>query len=127
MPRAERHSEVVERIEMSGSARRTYDPVRIRLINPRKPDFLPAHDPRDLREGRARGTRAPQGPSALSIWFGKVWKQLAIYTNWPALAAIFVLTAIGIVSIWADPRADASKQLKFLAIAILCMTLFQAA
>lgn len=62
----------------------------------------------------------------MGIWLKNVWKQLAIYTNWPALAAIAVLTAIGIISIWADLRADASKQLKFLAVAVVFMALFQA-
>ena len=80
-----------------------------------------------MREGRSRGTRAPRDPSPLGIWLGKVWNQLAIYTNWPALAAIAVLTAIGIISIWADPRADGSKQLKFLAVAVVFMAVFQAA
>lgn len=77
-----------------------------------------------VTDARRREPRRP--PSALSVWFGRVWKQLAIYTNWPALAAIAVLTAIGLISIWADPRADVSKQLTFLGVAVVGMALFQA-
>jgi cell division protein FtsW (lipid II flippase) len=111
------------RIPCTGDVRSA---MRIRLLQPRKPDFLPARQPGEYREGRSRGTRTPRGPSPLAVWLGKVWKQLAIYTNWPALAAIFVLTGIGLISIWADPRADVYKQLVFLGIAVVGMTLFQA-
>ncbi|HEX8914428.1 MAG TPA: FtsW/RodA/SpoVE family cell cycle protein [Humisphaera sp.] len=100
--------------------------MRIRLLNPRKPDFLPAREPGEFREGRARGTRTPRGPSPLAVWLGKVWKQLAIYTNWPALAAILVLTGIGLVSIAADRRADVSKQAAFLGVSLVAMAMFQA-
>lgn len=62
----------------------------------------------------------------MAIWLRKVWAQLAIYTNWPALAAITVLTAIGVISIWADPRADGAKQLQFVGISIVCTALLQA-
>jgi rod shape determining protein RodA len=99
--------------------------VRIPLLQ-RRPGFLDARDPREVRDGRSRATRARRDPFPVSVWVGKVWRQLAIYTNWPALAAIAVLTAIGIASIWADPRADGAKQLKFLGVALVCMTLFQA-
>ena len=50
---------------------------------------------------------------------------MAIYTNWPVIAAVFVLTGIGLISIWADQRADVSKQLKFLGAAVVGMSLFQ--
>jgi len=75
-------------------------------------------------EARRRTPR--HGPSPIAIWLKRVWQQLAIYTNWPALAAIAVLTAIGLISIWADPRADVSKQLKFLGVAVAGMAVIQA-
>ena len=56
----------------------------------------------------------------------KLWQQLAIATNWPVLAAVAVLCALGIVSIAADPRGDPNKQLVFLAMAACCMLAFQA-
>src|SRR6188472_2485501 len=56
----------------------------------------------------------------------KIWQQLAIATNWPVLVAVFVLSSLGLVSIWADTPADGVRQLVFLGIAVLCMTLFQA-
>ena len=59
----------------------------------------------------------------------RFWRQLAISTNWPMLAAVAVLSALGIISIWADnqadARSDAVKQLIFLAIGLTCMGLFQ--
>ena len=36
----------------------------------------------------------------------KLWRQLAIATNWPVLVAVLVLTAVGLVSIWAHSEAD---------------------
>jgi cell division protein FtsW (lipid II flippase) len=56
----------------------------------------------------------------------KLWQQLAIATNWPVLAAVAVLCALGTVSIGADSRADASKQFVFLALGAGCMLAFQA-
>jgi rod shape determining protein RodA len=89
----------------------------VRLLYSRTP--LPVTS--DGRRGRAR-----RDPSAVGLWLKKSWQQLAIYTNWPVLASMAVLTAIGIISIWADPRADGSKQLKFLGISLVAMTCFQA-
>src|SRR5690349_20568870 len=77
-----------------------------------------------LDDGRSRARR---DPSVVHLWLRKIWQQLAIYTNWPALAAIAVLTAIGVISIWADPRADGAKQLQFVGISIVFMALLQAA
>ena len=54
----------------------------------------------------------------------KLWQQLAIATNWPVLAAIAVLTSIGICSIWADSPADGQKQLIFLGGGVAGMLLF---
>ncbi|HZL37479.1 MAG TPA: FtsW/RodA/SpoVE family cell cycle protein [Tepidisphaeraceae bacterium] len=63
----------------------------------------------------------------------KTWQQLAIATNWPVLVAVLVLSAMGIISIFAASRAQAAaasrfdgmKQCIFLGVAILCMALFQ--
>jgi rod shape determining protein RodA len=59
-----------------------------------------------------------------------LWQRLAIATNWPILVAVGVLSALGVLSIWEDKRADGTsdgpKQLIFLIVAILCMALFQA-
>src|SRR5690348_7978132 len=56
----------------------------------------------------------------------RFWQQLAIATNWPILVAIAVLTAVGCVSIDADPSADVKMQLLFLAVGFIGMFLFQA-
>ncbi|HEV8607495.1 MAG TPA: FtsW/RodA/SpoVE family cell cycle protein [Tepidisphaeraceae bacterium] len=62
----------------------------------------------------------------------KLWKQLAIVTNWPILLAVVVLSALGLVSIWAhsiaDPRAqqDVQKQVMFIAIGLTLMFAMQA-
>src|SRR5215208_2005508 len=62
----------------------------------------------------------------------KLWKQLAIATNWPILVAVAVLSALGLVSIWAhsiaDPRAvqDVQKQIMFVAIGVTLMFAMQA-
>ena len=56
----------------------------------------------------------------------KIWQQLAIATNWPVLVAVFVLSSLGLISIWADTPADGVRQLVFLGVAVVCMTLFQA-
>src|SRR5438046_1355544 len=56
----------------------------------------------------------------------RIWQRLAIGTNWPVLAAVAVLSAMGIVSILAASRNDGIKQCIFLGVAVLCMGLFQA-
>lgn len=56
----------------------------------------------------------------------KFWQQLAIATNWPVLAAVAVLSCLGTISIWAYKPEDGVKQLIFLAVALVCLTLFQA-
>jgi cell division protein FtsW (lipid II flippase) len=55
----------------------------------------------------------------------RLWKQLAIATNWPVLLAAGVLSAVGILTIWATSPADGQKQLVFLGIALACMLAFQ--
>ncbi len=56
----------------------------------------------------------------------KLWQQLAIATNWPVLAAVAVLSTIGVISVWADAPGDGQKQLVFLFIGLACMLAFQA-
>jgi rod shape determining protein RodA len=56
----------------------------------------------------------------------KFWVQLAIATNWPVLAAVGVLSAIGVISIWGHDPADGKKQLFFLFVGLACMIAFQA-
>jgi rod shape determining protein RodA len=56
----------------------------------------------------------------------KLWQQLAIGTNWPALAAVAVLTSLGCLSIWADSRADGQKQFIFVFVGLAAMAAFQA-
>ncbi|HSZ59286.1 MAG TPA: FtsW/RodA/SpoVE family cell cycle protein [Tepidisphaeraceae bacterium] len=60
----------------------------------------------------------------------KLWEQLAIATNWPVLAAVLILSAVGILSIWATDstdgiKHDGVKQLVFLGVSLVCMGLFQ--
>src|SRR4051812_12247694 len=62
----------------------------------------------------------------------KLWKQLAIATNWPVLVAVVVLSSLGLVSVWAhsiaDPRSaqDVQKQIMFIAIGLTLMFVMQA-
>src|SRR5215212_183965 len=56
----------------------------------------------------------------------KFWQQLAIATNWPVIAAVGVLSFIGVISIWGDAPEDGKKQLFFLFIGLGCMIAFQA-
>lgn len=61
----------------------------------------------------------------------KIWRQLAIATNWPVIVAVLVLSAMGIISISAVARVTPSaahygvKQCIFLGVALLCMATFQ--
>ncbi len=56
----------------------------------------------------------------------KLWQQFAIATNWPVLAAVVVLSSLGVMSIWADSTDVGEKQLKYLGVALVCMFAFQA-
>ncbi|MGA2497055.1 MAG: FtsW/RodA/SpoVE family cell cycle protein [Tepidisphaeraceae bacterium] len=62
----------------------------------------------------------------------RIWRQLAIASNWPILVAVLVLASIGVVSIQAhsvaDPHAaaDAQKQMLFIAIGFGVMLAMQA-
>jgi len=69
---------------------------------------------------RIANTAKRTGPGA------RVWNQLAIATNWPVLVAVIVLSAVGIISIWAHAPGEAKRQLMFFGLALACMGLFQA-
>src|SRR5258706_4398235 len=62
----------------------------------------------------------------------KLWKQLAIATNWPVIVAVAVLSALGLVSIWAHSLADVrsekdvQRQLMYVAIGVTLMCAMQA-
>jgi cell division protein FtsW (lipid II flippase) len=56
----------------------------------------------------------------------RLWQQLGIATNWPVLVAVFVLSGVGILTIWATDPADGRKQLIFFGIALACLAVFQA-
>src|SRR5262245_39322610 len=62
----------------------------------------------------------------------RIWRQLAIATNWPLLVAVIVLSLIGVINIWADPRVethiagDAQKQLIFFLVGLALIFLMQA-
>ncbi|MGF1634705.1 MAG: FtsW/RodA/SpoVE family cell cycle protein [Phycisphaerae bacterium] len=55
----------------------------------------------------------------------RLWEQLAIAANWPILAAVGVLSGMGILSIWSNDPETGIKQLAFLLIAFGAMGLFQ--
>ena len=55
----------------------------------------------------------------------RFWQQLGISTNWPILAAVSVLAAVGCISIAADATANVKMQLIFLAIGSAGMFVFQ--
>ena len=56
----------------------------------------------------------------------RLWQQLAIATNWPVLVAAGVLSALGVMSIYAEDAVDGTRQVVFLGVAVACMALFQA-
>ena len=56
----------------------------------------------------------------------RLWQQLAIATNWPVLVAAGVLSALGLMSVYAKSPDDGTRQLVFLGVAVACMALFQA-
>ena len=87
--------------------------MRVQLLHFRKGGLLPHREVRALR-----------GPGALVL--ERVWRQLALASNWPVLVAVFALSAVGVVSIWADNRGDAIKQLIFFFVGLAGMGLFQA-
>ncbi|MGA3067611.1 MAG: FtsW/RodA/SpoVE family cell cycle protein [Tepidisphaeraceae bacterium] len=56
----------------------------------------------------------------------RVWQQLAIATNWPVLAAVTLLSALGVLCIWSNSPADGEKQLFFVLVALAAMAAVQA-
>jgi cell division protein FtsW (lipid II flippase) len=60
----------------------------------------------------------------------RLWRQLAIGTNWPVLLAVALLSITGLVTVWADVKPDlswdGSRHLVYIVAGIICMTLFQA-
>jgi len=54
-----------------------------------------------------------------------LWRQLAFATNWPVLAAVAVLTSLGIVSIYADDAGDAAKQITFTVVGLILLIAMQ--
>ncbi len=62
----------------------------------------------------------------MALRSSQLWQRLSIATNWPVLLAIFVLSSIGIVSIWADSSIDGHMQLIYLFVALGCLAVFQA-
>ena len=62
----------------------------------------------------------------------ELWQRLAIATNWPVLAAVAVLSTVGVLTIYAYdgaqqvPTGQGKRQLMYLAVAVVCMFAFQA-
>lgn len=61
----------------------------------------------------------------------RIWRKLAIASNWPVLVALTVLTSLGMLSIWAHartelhPSSDAVKQMSFVLLGAVCLFLVQ--
>ena len=62
----------------------------------------------------------------------RLWARLAIATNWPVLAAVIVLSAVGVLTIYAydnaqhTPTGQGRRQVLYLGIAVVCMVALQA-
>jgi rod shape determining protein RodA len=60
----------------------------------------------------------------------RLWRQLAIGTNWPVLLAVALLSATGLVTVWFDVKPDGtwdgSRHLAYIICGIICMVAFQA-
>jgi len=61
----------------------------------------------------------------------RLWRQMAIGTNWPVLLAVALLSATGLITVWCDHKPDGSpwdgsRHLAYIVCGILCMTAFQA-
>ena len=52
-------------------------------------------------------------------------RQLSLSHTWPMLVAVAILTALGVLTIYADDAGAGQKQLIFAAIAMGCLVLFQ--
>ena len=55
----------------------------------------------------------------------RLWRQLAIATNWPVLVAVAVLSAAGIISIWQQSPDMGHRQLVYLVVAVACLVAIQ--
>src|SRR5688572_26209857 len=59
----------------------------------------------------------------------RLWRQLAIATNWPVLVAVAVLSTLGLLTVWADSArsgsSDFKKHVAYLCVGVLCMAAFQ--
>ncbi len=71
-----------------------------------------------------------QRVAATTSQSNRLWQRLAIGTNWPILASVVLLSAIGLVTVWADSKPDGSvdwrKQLVYIVMGVVCMAAFQA-
>jgi cell division protein FtsW (lipid II flippase) len=60
----------------------------------------------------------------------RLWRQLAIGTNWPVLLAVGLLSATGLVTVWfdvkPDGKSDGAHHLAYIICGIICMVAFQA-
>jgi rod shape determining protein RodA len=56
----------------------------------------------------------------------RIWRRLAIATNWPVLAAVAVLSAMGIVSLYSLTPELGQQQLIYLVVAIASLAAVQA-
>lgn len=90
--------------------------LRVQLLHHRRDGLIPSRS--------SRADRAPEGPAASALT--RVWRQLALASNWPVLVAVLVLSSIGVVSLWAAGSTDAIKQMIFIAVGLVGMCLFQA-
>ena len=55
----------------------------------------------------------------------RLWRQLAIATNWPIVLAVLGLSTAGIVSIWSQAPDKAQRQLIYLFVSIAALTFVQ--
>jgi cell division protein FtsW (lipid II flippase) len=63
----------------------------------------------------------------ISRWLGsrRLWERFAIATNWPVLASMAVLVALGLTTIWSVDADDGQRQAIYLGIAFACMIALQ--
>jgi rod shape determining protein RodA len=74
---------------------------------------------------------APAGQTAgvdrrSGVRMNRLWRQLAIATNWPVLAAVALLLALGVLSVWSSSPGEGTKQIYFVLIALGAMAAVQA-
>src|ERR1700683_2491256 len=72
-----------------------------------------------------------RGCGGTGMIFARQWQQLGIAANWPVLAAVAFLSAVGVVTLHADRvrggSDEAAKQLVYMVVGVGCMAAFQAA